>query len=74
MNNPEFFFGRSHENAIVDLKNDILLNAHLECATCELPLMKEEISDTHKRLLELWIKYDEELLAIIKKNRIKEKK
>jgi hypothetical protein len=36
--------------------------------------MKEDISDTHKRLLELWIKYDEELLAIIKKNRIKEKK
>ncbi|WP_461461989.1 DEAD/DEAH box helicase [Methanobrevibacter sp.] len=45
MNNPEFFFGRSHENAIVDLKNEILLNSHLICAANELPLKEEEIHD-----------------------------
>ncbi len=66
MNNPEFFFGRSHENAIVDLKNDILLNAHLECATCELPLMKEEISDFSPDLKENEVEY---ILEELSKNK-----
>ena len=45
MKNPEFFFGRSHENAIIDLKNEILLKSHLICASNELPLRKEEIKE-----------------------------
>jgi DEAD/DEAH box helicase domain-containing protein len=45
MKNPEFFFGRSHENAIIDLKNEILLKAHLICASNEIPLKKEEIKE-----------------------------
>ncbi len=45
MKNPEFFFGRSHENAIIDLKNEILLKSHLICASNELPLKKEEIKE-----------------------------
>ena len=40
MNNPEFFFDKAHENAIIDLKNPILQEAHLLCAAKELPLQR----------------------------------
>lgn len=33
----------------------------------------EDIPSNVKKILELWLKYDEELLAIIRKNEIKEK-
>ena len=42
MNNPEFFFDKPHENAIIDLKNPILQEAHLLCAAKELPLKDGE--------------------------------
>lgn len=42
MNNPEFFFDKSHENAIIDLNNEILRNAHLKCAAKELPLTGQD--------------------------------
>lgn len=45
MKNPEFFFEKPHENAIIDLKNDILLKAHIVCAANELRLSREEIRD-----------------------------
>ena len=38
MNNPKFFFDKPHENAIIDLSNPILQEAHLLCAAKELPL------------------------------------
>ncbi|MEE0940071.1 DEAD/DEAH box helicase [Methanobrevibacter sp.] len=43
MNNPKFFFDKPHENAIIDLSNPILQEAHLLCAAKELPLKYEEI-------------------------------
>ncbi|WP_303723140.1 Zn-binding domain-containing protein, partial [Methanobrevibacter thaueri] len=42
MNNPEFFFDKPHENAIIDLTNPILQEAHLLCAAKELPLQRGE--------------------------------
>ena len=43
MNNPTFFFDKPHENAIIDLTNPILQEAHLLCAAKELPLKREEV-------------------------------
>ena len=42
MNNPKFFFDKAHENAIIDLTNPILQEAHLLCAAKELPLQRGE--------------------------------
>ena len=42
MNNPQFFFDKAHENAIIDLTNPILQEAHLLCAAKELPLQRGE--------------------------------
>ena len=42
MNNPKFFFDKPHENAIIDLSNPILQEAHLLCAANELPLKRGE--------------------------------
>ncbi|MEE1129936.1 MAG: DEAD/DEAH box helicase [Methanobrevibacter sp.] len=43
MNNPKFFFDKPHENAIIDLSNPILQEAHLLCAAKELPLKYGEV-------------------------------
>ena len=43
MNNPKFFFDKPHENAIIDLTNPILQEAHLLCAAKELPLKPGEV-------------------------------
>lgn len=43
MNNPTFFFDKPHENAIIDLTNPILQEAHLLCAAKELPIKKGEV-------------------------------
>ena len=43
MNNPTFFFDKPHENAIIDLTNPILQEAHLLCAAKELPLKYSEV-------------------------------
>ncbi|MBN1826092.1 MAG: DEAD/DEAH box helicase [Candidatus Eisenbacteria bacterium] len=40
--NPEWFFGRSHENAIVDPENPYILERHLRCAAHELPVGEED--------------------------------
>ena len=45
MKNPEFFFDKTHENAIVDLNNDIIIKSHLLCAANELPIKIEEAND-----------------------------
>ena len=36
MNNPEYFFNKSQENAIIDLTNPILQKAHVLCACDEI--------------------------------------
>ncbi|MFC1963669.1 DEAD/DEAH box helicase [Chloroflexota bacterium] len=38
MRYPEFFFGRSHENVLVDPGNPFILKPHLLCAAWEMPL------------------------------------
>ncbi|MBE0447962.1 MAG: DEAD/DEAH box helicase [Actinobacteria bacterium] len=38
INHPEYFFGRSFEEAIIDLDNPKILGSHLRCAAYELPL------------------------------------
>ena len=43
MNNPTFFFDKPHENAIIDLTNPILQEAHILCAAKELPIKKGEV-------------------------------
>nr|WP_298498677.1 DEAD/DEAH box helicase [uncultured Methanobrevibacter sp.] len=44
MNNPSFFFDKPHENAIIDLTNPILQEAHILCAAKELPIKSGEVS------------------------------
>lgn len=39
MRHPEEFFMRSHEHAIIDIKNPYILSGQLLCASSELPLM-----------------------------------
>ena len=48
MNNPTFFFDKPHENAIIDLTNPILQEAHLLCAAKELPLKYGEVEKYFK--------------------------
>lgn len=42
MNNPEFFFDKPHENAVIDLNNEKLIRNHLICASNELPITEDE--------------------------------
>lgn len=37
-----WFFDKAHENAIIDLNNELLQDAHLICASKELPITKED--------------------------------
>ncbi len=41
MHHPDQFFGRSHENAIVDVANPYIVSGHLLCAAAELPLQED---------------------------------
>lgn len=45
MNNPHFFFDKPHENAIIDLQNQHIIHAHLQCAVNELPLTDKELKE-----------------------------
>ncbi|NLD56563.1 MAG: DUF1998 domain-containing protein, partial [Methanomicrobiales archaeon] len=38
MHHPDRFFSRSHEHAIIDLKNPYILAGHILCAAAELPV------------------------------------
>ncbi|UCE14318.1 MAG: DEAD/DEAH box helicase, partial [Candidatus Heimdallarchaeota archaeon] len=42
---PDYFLGRSPENAIIDLENPYILKGHLLCAAAELPLTVKEIKE-----------------------------
>lgn len=50
------------EDLIIKIESDLEVNK-----IC----LKEETSKYMQKILKLWIKYDEELLAIIKKEKIK---
>lgn len=45
MKNPDFFFDKPHENAIIDLNNEMITKSHLICAANELPITKKEAED-----------------------------
>ncbi|WP_409200993.1 DEAD/DEAH box helicase [Methanobrevibacter sp. DSM 116169] len=61
MNNPDFFFDKPHENAIIDTNNSIIKKAHILCAANELPLTSE---DAFK-----YFKADESLLDNLMKSK-----
>jgi len=42
MNNPDSFFGKDFENALINLENRNILNPHLLCAAWELPLSEND--------------------------------
>lgn len=42
MHHPEVFFDKSHENAIIDLKNPYIVAGHVMCAAAELPVKEED--------------------------------
>ncbi|MDR2967165.1 MAG: DEAD/DEAH box helicase [Methanobacteriaceae archaeon] len=48
MQNPDFFFDKTHENAIIDLNNNMIILSHVLCAANELPLSQEELSNFFK--------------------------
>ncbi|MEA4957138.1 ATP-dependent RNA helicase DbpA [bioreactor metagenome] len=45
MKNPEFFFDKPHENAIVDLNNKMIIKSHILCAANELPITADEAKE-----------------------------
>lgn len=45
-NHPEYFFGRSPENAVIDPENPHILMAHLRSAVFELPLSAKEVEQS----------------------------
>jgi DEAD/DEAH box helicase domain-containing protein len=62
MNNPEFFFDKAQENAIIDLSNQILNKAHLLCACDEIPVKEDELDDFNLNQLEFKSLIDENKL------------
>jgi DEAD/DEAH box helicase domain-containing protein len=42
MRHPQYFFGRSPENAVIDPENPYVLAGHLRCAAFELPLRPDD--------------------------------
>jgi len=42
MRHPEYFFGQSPENAVIDPENPYVLAGHLRCAAFELPISPED--------------------------------
>ena len=42
MNHPDFFFGHSFENAIINFQNPYVLRVHLLCAALELALTQSD--------------------------------
>lgn len=43
MRHPDYFFGRSPENAVIDPQNIFILASHLRCAAYELPLEETDV-------------------------------
>ena len=48
---PQAFFGAAHEAAQVNLENDHILGAHLECAAAEIPLSRADFDIFGERAL-----------------------
>ncbi len=54
INNPEYFFGRSPENGLINPDNLVILYNHIKCAAFELPFVDGEVFgvDTTREILE----------------------
>lgn len=57
---PDYFFGQSPENAIIDPTNSYILLGHLRCAAAELPLTREEVQQ--------WGEYAPAILDILEED------
>lgn len=44
INNPDYFFSKTHEDAIIDLGNPYIVRGQLECGIKELPLHEMDLS------------------------------
>lgn len=42
INNPEELFDRQTSDLVIDLESKVILEAHLQCAAHEMPLMEED--------------------------------
>ena len=51
MKHPDDFFGRSHEQAIIDLHNQYISLGHIMCASSELPINEERDKQFFPELL-----------------------
>ena len=60
MRNPEYFFGKSPEGAVIDPYNPYILIGHLRCALFELPIDNNELS--------LFGEFTENILNILKED------
>jgi DEAD/DEAH box helicase domain-containing protein len=60
MRNPEYFFGKSPESAVIDPYNPYILTGHLRCALFELPI---DISE-----LPLFGEFAQSILQILEEN------
>ncbi len=56
MENPNEFFERSYEHAIVDLSNPYIASGHLLCAAAELPLNEQDKNFFDQEILDKTIK------------------
>ena len=62
MRHPEFFFGQSHENALIDPDNPRILKPHLLCAAWELPLTEAEVKPRGEKWTHALAELEEEHL------------
>ena len=62
MRHPEFFFGQSHENALIDPDNPRILKPHLLCAAWELPLTEAEVKPRGEKWAHALAELEEEHL------------
>lgn len=53
MRHPDYFFGHSHEQAIIDPQNPYVLASHILCAAYEFPIENEEAALFGERLYEV---------------------
>ena len=54
MEHPEYFFGKSPENSVIDANNLLILMSHLKCAAFEIPFTQDEFfgMDSSREILE----------------------
>ncbi|WP_205747637.1 DEAD/DEAH box helicase [Desulforhopalus sp. IMCC35007] len=53
MRNPEDFFSRSSESALLNPENDTIAAQHLHCAAAELPLTRSELLFENKQIVQV---------------------